>query len=212
VSSISELAKVGPGAEVTPFPCVSNHSSKTQVQRDLEYYRRIREEHGQVWIALITVFLQSGRTPKNFLGSDCNEILGGEWVIDYMRVDRNSRRDVSSEAFFSRADIPVSLRPMLDHAASKIVSGNLHVFEMAVKHWAKHGSSNGNRALFMQCARKAGWTEPHSEYTQFVIWSTVYTPLPIRTACLDYFRWAFPRLLHAVLSERPGNMPQIQHF
>jgi hypothetical protein len=54
---------------------------------------------------------------------------------------------------------------MFDHAASKIVGGNLHVFEMAVEHWAKHGSSNGNRALFTQCARKAGWIETQSEYT-----------------------------------------------
>ena len=134
-------------------------------------------------------------------------------MIDFERLDRASSGDstTNSGAFFARADIPMALRPIFDQAQSKIFSGGCQVFEMAVKQWAKDRNAKGNKALFLQCLRRAGWIEAQSEYAEFIRWSMEFPPDAIRKACLNHFKWAFPRLLHAVSSERIRKMGDLVH-
>lgn len=103
-------------------------------------------------------------------GNDCNEILGSERLIDFERLDRVSREGTTgkSEASFTRENIPLTLRSMFDHALNKIMSGSCRVFDKAVKHWAMDHNSEGNKAMFMQCLERAGWTQADSRLTRFM--------------------------------------------
>lgn len=213
VSTIPELVDVGAGAAVAAVASVGKILSKGQFKQELEFFRNLRNAYPLVWSVLITVTLQSGRTPQDVLGDANTEVLGCEWAVDYRRLDKLSRNDTSadSEAFFTHAEIPMSIRPLFDQAQSKITSGSRQIFEQAVKQWAKDRQSNGNRGMFIKCLRKAGWIEADSEYTRFVRWSTELAPMPIRRACHGHFRWAYPRLHYAVASERMAKMIDLEH-
>jgi hypothetical protein len=210
VSSIPELAKVGQGARVKALACGEKFLSQPEIDQGLKYYNDLREKDRKVWFGLIMTGLQSNRTPEDILGNDCNTILKGEWVIDYLRLDKDSRGDIpaSSEGFFNRAEIFGAQQTLFDHEFSKITSRGWRVFEMAVNWWITVDEDwNENRDEFIQCLRRAGWAEAHSGYIEFVKWSIEFAPLPIRKACNSYFRWAYPRLLHALTSE--GNAKRL---
>ncbi len=148
--------------------------------------------------------LQSGRNPKEILENECDAILGAEWVTDLARVDKVAREGNAADpkAFFARDHLSMTHRPLLDQAVDKLINDGCKVFDMAVKHWIKHDKSGSNKALFIQCLERAGWIQAHSHFTRFMGWATGDAPPSIRRACFNHFRWAFPRLLHAVSAER----------
>ncbi len=204
VRSIPDLAKTGPGASVGPHPFAEKFRSRAECGRDLTYFRELRQKTPQVWLDLITILLQSGRNPKDILNNECDEILGAEWVIDLARVDKVAREGSAADplAFFARDHVSMTLRPLFDQAVDKLVGDGRKVFEMAVKNWIKHDKSGSNKVLFIQCLERAGWTQAHSHFTRFMGWATGDAPAPIKRACFNHFRWAFPRLLRAVSTER----------
>ncbi len=204
VRSIPDLAKTGPGASVRPHPFADKFRSKADSGRDIMYFRELRQQTPQVWLDLITMILQSGRSPKDVLDSEYDRILGAEWVTDLERIDKVAREGshTVSKAFFTREDVSVTLRPLFDQAASKMMTDGCKVFEIAVKNWIKHDKSGDNKALFIQCLERAGWVQAHSHFTRFMGWATGDAPPAIKRACFNHFRWAFPRLLRAVSAER----------
>ncbi|ERF71034.1 hypothetical protein EPUS_03314 [Endocarpon pusillum Z07020] len=204
VRSIPDLAKTGVGASVGPHPFADKFRSKADNGRDIAYFRELRQEMPQVWLHLITMVLQSGRSPKDIFDNECDAILGAEWVTDLERIDRVAREGsaADSKAFFTREDVSMTLRPTFDHAVDKMTKDGCKVFEMAVKNWVKHDKSGGNKDLFLQCLERAGWIQAHSHLTRFMGWATGDAPPAIKRACFNHFRWAFPRMLRAVSTER----------
>lgn len=204
VRSIPDLAKTGVGASVGPHPFADKFRSKADSGRDIAYFRELRQQTPQVWLHLITMILQSGRSPKDIFENECDGILGAEWVTDFERIDRVAREGsaADSKAFFTREDVAMTLRPAFDHAVDKMINDGCKVFEVAVKNWVKHDKSGGNRDLFLQCLERAGWIQAHSHLTRFISWATGDAPSVIKRVCSSHFRWAFPRLLHAVSGER----------
>ena len=204
VRSIPDLAKIGPGASVGPHPFADKFRSKADSSRDIAYFRDLRQQMPQVWLHLITMILQLGRTPKDIFDNECDGILGAEWVTDLERIDKVAREGsaANSKAFFTREDVSMTLRPTFDHAIDKVINDGCKVFEMAVKSWIKYDKSGNNKDLFIQCLERAGWIQAHSHLTRFMGWATGDAPPPIKRACFNHFKWAFPRLLRAVSTER----------
>jgi hypothetical protein len=205
-TSIPELANMGPGARVIPPPRREQVLTHDQARDALRYFKGVRAENGQVWLDLITAILQSGRTPKETFSDDCSKILDTEWVIDYARLDKIARKTTDGQdAFFTPENIHPAHRPLFDEAFRVVMSGGGRIFDQAVAKWSLGGNSPGeNKGLIMQCLERAGWIRADSEMTRFMKWSldASLSPLPIRRACNCHFKWAFPRLLHAVSSER----------
>jgi hypothetical protein len=203
LSSFPELVNFGPGATVAPLKVVRRYCSSAQRTQILGAFRKVRKTTPQIWSALITSRLQSGRTPEDVLDKDCNDILGGTWVVDLMRLDRLSRSEsvVQSEKFFTPKELPKSLHRLWNRA-HRMSTVHFEVFEKAVKQWAQDPKSKGNKATFLSCLRKAGWTEAHSRYAEFIRWTLDSAPRPLQDAFRPYFRWTFPRLYGAVSNER----------
>jgi len=213
-TSIPELANMGPGARVIPPPRRELHLTH-EVERELvQYFKGLRAANRQVWLDLITAVLQSGRTPKEMFSDDCSKILDTEWVIDYERLDNIAREDTGGQdGFLTREKIHPAHRQFFDEAFEKVMSGGGPVFDKVVAKWALGGNSPGeNKGLVMQCLERAGWTRADSKKTRFMNWSldTSLAPPAIGKACLNHFKWASPRLLHAVSTERNALRLEVQ--
>jgi hypothetical protein len=91
---------------------------------------------------------------------------------------------------------------MFDNTRNRIIDGDRQIFEQAVKQWAKDTHSTVNKDAFIGCLRSAGWIEVDSQYTRLMRWPTDLPPGSMEKACPGHFNWVFPRLLHAVCSER----------
>ncbi|KAF7511329.1 hypothetical protein GJ744_004894 [Endocarpon pusillum] len=204
VRSIPDLAKTGVGSSVEPHLFADKFRSKADSGRDIAYFRDLRQQMPEVWLHLITMVLQSGRSPKDIFDNECDGILGAEWVTDLERIDRVAREGsaADSKAFFTREDVSMTLRPTFDDAVDKMINDGCKVFEIAVKNWVKHDKSGGNKDLFLQCLERAGWIQAHSHLNRFMGWATGDAPPAIKRACFAHFRWAFPRMLRAVSTER----------
>lgn len=201
-TSTPELANMGPGARVIP-PRHKEELDEEVISRLLEYFQKVRSDNKQVWLDLITMVLQPGRTPKEMFGVDCSEILDSEWVIDYARVDRVAREPTSGrDAFFGRENMSPANRATFDAAFEAAMFGSSPVFDQLVAKRAL--KDDNNRALVMQCLQRAGWIRADSKLTRFVSWSmdAGLAPPVARRVCHKHFKWAFPRLLHFVSSER----------
>lgn len=204
VRSIPDLVNQGPGAKVAPFR--GKRLSEEEEQQIRGYLRDIRNHHFPIWLGLMMKVLQSGRTPKKLLRKKYHEILGGEWVLDYERIDRIARGDIrfACEKYFDSNCVGKELREefagTFDEAYSKIEDGGLRVFGELITEWAMKCKESRSKtdvmlfSMFVACVCKAGWVEAEPKYGQFIRWSQEMAPEPLKSVCREHFRWAFPRL------------------
>lgn len=176
--------------------------------QELGCFSAIREEHPEVWEAIIGTMLQEGVTLDNILMCHRNAdtvLQHQDWEQDHLRLDQlwwHKTRNLPVPSDFSEEfHVVPSKKAQIFNATLDHIKRSpeiCYLLRTLVSEWLNHEK---NHEVFRRIARKAGWV-PSTQYQfqkDFVRWFVKEAPQKIREGCEAVYSTRFPRFYKSIL-------------